>query len=993
MNSNVHILSDIYKEIETKVNNQLTSILQMQSDPEDILKKQNLEQVELDICSKFSALETQNETEPRNVEKQLKNLDVLLSSFIVDAREKNWQYLNKKLQECVLSADDEIFKKGLQIHFKIIMTPSVSPLGYLNLMETVEHFFTVFDAEKAHKRTAVVLRLLLKTQSELLRNTNPSKTKIVEKVIAHFIVMLNSHLDIVKTLSQLDVKACWFQKFTYSAPNRKVTLTYLKKTNLIDHFITIIIKHPYLGPELLHFPFKHLEMLTIDYFVIALLNRITNEVSLKQPLGNLLVSLFAKRPDLIVNSGVRKKFFEPLLTQNQELNVAIISNVHILTILNNISKIPKASKYLLESKSNKINRPQTLSIVEKHNTIEIVVNLTIMYVRNFINESEKEFFVDNNIFNLIDCCVNLLSTHVRVFTCLNLTKFVEILQDLYEIILNYNFNSDYYQTQVAKALCVLITLDYGVLKIVENRVLKEVVESVLVDQNTWCNLQLTLSHSTEGRVIVENCYHVVIKRLLINIWASEKNDEQFDKCSNSFFQVISNLNNFYVVRAMLQYENEGTVCGNQEKPVTLSELIENCLDPNYLGTVDVVLGLKCIQIFVTNLDLLVYLQHTYKLQECLVELQMKSNAKYCENNSNAMLIDECSWLRHYILLSIKYIGALDVDSNEKLLNQTKVIMAPYQSTFIPRTCNALQKFLHNYRNSLHDHNWVAQVRKSFRMSCKGKYKASVVLDLIEQLLKSSSSTVWPSGDVVLYGLFPEDYYGVTATVQYGIHNNLLHPSMQNDENLMMLLKQTRTFLGYRPEEFIGFDWLIAVIFLMSSGKIEKCKQPIMNIAVLSVAPVIWPLLTLAINNKKQNNYKIDIFYRQLEIILEDNTKINIALRSMDLSAKHIAEKWLRQCFFAVLDFKELCNFISLVVLYPSEYVLYYLVAMFEHCRDDIFTALQAVNSVQVLKVRILKINIFITKTSFYEEHSKAENLKTTEQTGPKKVKGVGNILL
>ncbi|KAK4886176.1 hypothetical protein RN001_002447 [Aquatica leii] len=537
-----------------------------------------------------------------------------------------------------------------------------------------------------------------------------------------------------------------------------------------------------------------------------------------------------------------------------------------------------------------------------------------------------------------------------MLNCANFTKLIDILQDLYNIVLNYNFSTDFYKIKVATVLCILIELDYGVLKILANRVLKEVVETVLTDfrKSTWCNFVLSLAHTTEGLILIENNYHIVIKQLLLNIWTAEKEEKPYEVCSRAFLQVITNLNNFHVIKALLQYENEDTICGSQEKPVTLSELIENCLDVNYLGTTDVVLGLQSVQILTTNLDVLLYLEHNYKLQENLIELQDRSNSKYCENSPNAMVIDECSLLRHYLLLSLKYIGSINTGINERLLNNSKILTAPHQSIFIPRTSNALQKFLHSYKNSVHDHNWVSQAKKSFRISCNSKYKASIVLDLIEQVLKSlSTKSTWPSLDIVLYGLFPEDYYGITTVVQFGIHNNLLHPSMQNDGNLILLLKQSRTFLGYRSEEFIGFDWLVAVIFLMSSGKIEKCKQPLINISSLPIAPVIWSSI-IHTSDKKQE--LVQIFYRQLEVILEENTKINIAFKSMDVSAKYIAEKWLNQCFFAILDFKELCNFISFVVLYPAEYVLYYLTAMFEHCRDDIFTALQTVHSVQVLKI-------------------------------------------
>ncbi|KAF5302314.1 hypothetical protein FQA39_LY10353 [Lamprigera yunnana] len=924
----VHTLSHIYKEIEFKVNQQLLSILQLRSDPNDILKRKNLERLESDICNKYSIITGVTKTD--DVNDNIKSLDALLSTFLINSKETNWASLSKNIQECLLDENDELFKRGLKIHYKLITTSTVTAYGYLNLIDTLNKLRNTLNLEKVHKRTCTIIKFLLKTQSTLIKNINPSKIKMLEEISVKFIDVLCSNPLVPNILAKLDENANWLIKFCYIAHNRKFTLNHIKKTNLIVNFIIPtqfnVLKNLFQWEQnLFIFPLQTANgVMTLNNFVVRLIEqaKFDNNPSLIC----LLTQLFKKRPALIINREIRQKLFESFLSKRGHIS----TYRHVLGIVNELGELPHASKYLcIKPNSN------NASVLEKHNLIEIVTNLTIMRVRNFVNESEMRTDIDENLFDLIDCCVNLIKLHRSVFNYINFTKLIEVLVDFYEAIHNYTY-CNYYCTKIAIILCSITECDYSILNILEKekKILKEIIENALKSDSYWCNLFLCLSYSKEGCAIIESHYHVVIKNLLLNLWGAETEDE-YEMFFNKFLQMMTVLNNFNIIKALLHYENEDTLCSSQEKPVTLSELIENCLDINYLGTVDVILGLRCIKIFVTNLDVLLYLLHTYNLRN-IIELQVKNK------QAGNYLSDEYSILRQYILLTIEHTGTAEVN-----FNQIKFITAPYQSTFIPRTCNTLQKFLHAYKNSLHDHNWVMQVRKLFKISCKGKYKTSVVLDLMNQMPKPTPSVSWPTPDAILYELQPEDAYGVEIIIEYGIRNNLLHSSVQNDENLTMLLKQSRTMLGYTCDEFLGFDWFVAVMFLMSSGKLEKCKLAILGIINIPVAPIIWTFVASS-SHKKQDI--VHFFYRQLEIILEDNTRINYVLKSMDTSAKHLAQEWLRQCFFSILNFKEICNFLCLAILYPPEYILFYLIALFEHCKDDIFTALQSIDSAQILKI-------------------------------------------
>lgn len=58
-------------------------------------------------------------------------------------------------------------------------------------------------------------------------------------------------------------------------------------------------------------------------------------------------------------------------------------------------------------------------------------------------------------------------------------------------------------------------------------------------------------------------------------------------------------------------------------------------------------------------------------------------------------------------------------------------------------------------------------------------------------------------------------------LRFGIENGILQSSSQNRENLTLFLKQTRTFLDWEVEEYVGFDWFSGIMFLMCGGNLEK----------------------------------------------------------------------------------------------------------------------------------------------------------------------------
>lgn len=63
---------------------------------------------------------------------------------------------------------------------------------------------------------------------------------------------------------------------------------------------------------------------------------------------------------------------------------------------------------------------------------------------------------------------------------------------------------------------------------------------------------------------------------------------------------------------------------------------------------------------------------------------------------------------------------------------------------------------------------------------------------------------------------------VCLNFRYATRNQILHENSINEENLAQLIKTIRTFVGYHDSRyFTGFDCILATIFIMSEGSLER----------------------------------------------------------------------------------------------------------------------------------------------------------------------------
>ena len=108
------------------------------------------------------------------------------------------------------------------------------------------------------------------------------------------------------------------------------------------------------------------------------------------------------------------------------------------------------------------------------------------------------------------------------------------------------------------------------------------------------------------------------------------------------------------------------------------------------------------------------------------------------------------------------------------------------------------------------------------------------------------------------------------------------------ETLTLLIKQSRAFINHKPEHFFGFDWFVAIIFLITGGNFDQCKSVLVNVTNTQVTSFIWATFGREFDDVLQEN-----FYQHLAAVLEENCSCFQALKVRFF-------KWFRYCLILLL---------------------------------------------------------------------------------------------
>ncbi|XP_066998631.2 protein broad-minded [Anabrus simplex] len=481
---------------------------------------------------------------------------------------------------------------------------------------------------------------------------------------------------------------------------------------------------------------------------------------------------------------------------------------------------------------------------------------------------------------------------------------------------------------------------------------------------------LLAAHPEGGDTLAEDGCKA-ISHALNKLWAAHEAedyivkglDREIELAEKEFFSIV------YVVSCTLtgtevllrdqQGSEETLVESSNNPPSTVAELLtlECGMDPWHYT------GLLVLRILAANLDTWLHLETTLGIQNRLLTLQrenivspIREEDKEEKTTKKNIIIDECSLLRHQILMSTYVIGGpsertipsiemdfdtLEDDEGPRLFGELPniPIRSPNVRSSRYKSYSDLQKFLQDTRKGLHDSNWLVRARKLFRTACQEPVKPVVLLELVEQVAqctpKTSVTINWPGSGLDDGSILcDEEILAINMAVRYGCQSRLLQTCRPNTENLRQFLLLTQTALNYRHNvpTFKGFDWFTATVFLLCGGNTERCCNFMTQFVTVPAAVVLWPVLAEANDIK---NFMFTFSHLLESLLAMELPTLHGAMKLAGVPCGLVCFSWLRQCFWNILDWGQICQWLALCVLHPADMCLYFCIALLRHIQPHV----------------------------------------------------------
>ncbi|XP_068206756.1 protein broad-minded-like [Palaemon carinicauda] len=395
----------------------------------------------------------------------------------------------------------------------------------------------------------------------------------------------------------------------------------------------------------------------------------------------------------------------------------------------------------------------------------------------------------------------------------------------------------------------------------------------------------------------------------------------------------------------------------------------------------------------SSLDSMVCLQTSTNYQEQLLAQQ----SLFSVDDGSAVIIDENSIIRNHILVKSYLLGGsgerilppLIIDSTSSIMPQLFSSYPPPKD-YIPekpirsmhKKQNEVWRFLSDTRHGLHDIGWLNHCRKAVRsvVVAGEDIKNWLVMDIIERSVRillasteellpgsplSDKSTTGtsvaptspsssPSSDSGQIPMPPEysapqstaenlppvseaHLAAVELVLRYGSELQLLTGSGGCKDSLLEVLSFTQSkILCSNPERC---DWFVMVMFLISGGNVERCRNVLSHISGLLVGGILWPCFSdsLSVTHELlpgEVTFSGIIHNAQLVLSIEIPMLFSV-IQANSSCIWNIIGEWIRCLFLGVLPWIEVCHYVIMVLLQGPDYAVYFIVAFLRHLQKII----------------------------------------------------------
>ncbi|KAJ3327645.1 hypothetical protein HDU76_011390 [Blyttiomyces sp. JEL0837] len=141
----------------------------------------------------------------------------------------------------------------------------------------------------------------------------------------------------------------------------------------------------------------------------------------------------------------------------------------------------------------------------------------------------------------------------------------------------------------------------------------------------------------------------------------------------------------------------------------------------------------------------------------------------------------------------------------------------------------------------------------------------------------------------------------------------------------------------------GFDWFSATIFAVFGGSVDRTHNFLNQFSRYLPSMFAWPMRSVRTAIVMQEMGGIPLIYSCscyfVEAILEaELPSVASAFTLSGCTPSQITQRWMRECFWNVLNFPEIANYIASIILLGIDYQIYTCIAILRHAEKAVLHA-------------------------------------------------------
>jgi len=404
-----------------------------------------------------------------------------------------------------------------------------------------------------------------------------------------------------------------------------------------------------------------------------------------------------------------------------------------------------------------------------------------------------------------------------------------------------------------------------------------------------------------------------------------------------------------------------------------------------------IFGLRLLSVLTSCLDTMLLFQNKFKFQEMLLQAQVDNI-----HPGHGTILDMLSLERNYILVKTFLVGGPSernlpprtLENEGREFTYELFSKYPVPSMYMVNQVHSFSQDdgsdLAKLFSSLDLHqSWLEKSCKLFALELTGQ-TSDLSLDMclrfmecaVEVRCQNPTETVFPRiplseshGSVTkMADISPLQILGASIAVRYGCYLKLLAKESEARECLCRLLK--KCCHGLRQQQLsipdnelcvckhseVGFDWFLATIFLMTSGNVDRTYKILSSFSSLLDSAFLWTQRTHC-SKLLPCSFVLSgilplysVTCHDVELILQlELPHIHSAFRMSGCSSAQICQQWLNQCFWNYLDWPQICQYMTVCLVFGIDYQVYTCVAILRHLQHELMQQMQDKNLLVFLK--------------------------------------------